>query len=139
MGLLDEAIREHLELKRRRGADPGAVAREEKEALGPTRMRVAQTDDDDEPDGLEDPATFGGAPARSTGTGTSTSISTGQDSHVTQETAELDMRTVLGAGAQDADDAHDGPTYGDAKEDGRPPRGRLDGERARARARDLDR
>src|SRR5437588_9844800 len=35
MGLLDEAIREHLELKRRRGADPAAVARAEREALGP--------------------------------------------------------------------------------------------------------
>ncbi|HTU78338.1 MAG TPA: hypothetical protein VMF09_06210 [Solirubrobacteraceae bacterium] len=35
MGLLDEAIREHLELKRRRGADPSAVAREEREALAP--------------------------------------------------------------------------------------------------------
>jgi hypothetical protein len=35
MGLLDEAIREHLELKRRRGADPGEVAREEREALDP--------------------------------------------------------------------------------------------------------
>jgi hypothetical protein len=37
MGLLDEAIREHLELKRRRGADPSEVAREEHEALGPAR------------------------------------------------------------------------------------------------------
>jgi hypothetical protein len=36
MGLLDEAIREHLELKRRRGADVAEVAREEREALGPT-------------------------------------------------------------------------------------------------------
>jgi hypothetical protein len=35
MGLLDEAIREHLELKRRRGADPGEVAREQHEALDP--------------------------------------------------------------------------------------------------------
>jgi hypothetical protein len=35
MGLLDEAIREHLELKRRRGADATEVAREEHEALGP--------------------------------------------------------------------------------------------------------
>lgn len=33
MGLLDDAIREHLELKRRRGADPGEVAREQREAL----------------------------------------------------------------------------------------------------------
>jgi hypothetical protein len=37
MGLLDEAIKEHLELKRRRGADAGEVAREEAEALGPVR------------------------------------------------------------------------------------------------------
>jgi hypothetical protein len=37
MGLLDEAIRDHLELKRRRGADPGEIARQEREALGPAR------------------------------------------------------------------------------------------------------
>jgi hypothetical protein len=37
MGLLDDAIREHLELKRRRGADPGEIDRLEREALGPVR------------------------------------------------------------------------------------------------------
>jgi hypothetical protein len=37
MGLLDDAIREHLDLKRRRGADPTEVEREEHEALGPVR------------------------------------------------------------------------------------------------------
>lgn len=37
MGLLDDAIREHLELKRRRGADPSEVDRLEREALGPVR------------------------------------------------------------------------------------------------------
>jgi hypothetical protein len=46
MGLLDEAIREHLELKRRRGADPGEVERLEREALGPVRR------------GPQDPADF---------------------------------------------------------------------------------
>ena len=35
MGLLDDAIKEHLELKRRRGADTEEVARLEQEALGP--------------------------------------------------------------------------------------------------------
>jgi hypothetical protein len=35
MGLLDDAIREHLELKRRRGADADEVTRLEQEALGP--------------------------------------------------------------------------------------------------------
>jgi hypothetical protein len=35
MGLLDEAIRDHLELKRRAGADPTEIARVEREALEP--------------------------------------------------------------------------------------------------------
>ena len=35
MGDLDDAIRDHLELKRRRGADPAEVARQEHEALAP--------------------------------------------------------------------------------------------------------
>jgi hypothetical protein len=37
MGLLDEAIREHLDLKRRRGADPTELERDERAALGPVR------------------------------------------------------------------------------------------------------
>jgi hypothetical protein len=43
MGLLDDAIREHLELKRRHGADPDEVSRQEREALGaPARGEFAQ-------------------------------------------------------------------------------------------------
>jgi hypothetical protein len=37
MGILDDAIREHLNLKRRRGADPAEVEQAEREALGPVR------------------------------------------------------------------------------------------------------
>ncbi len=37
MGLLDDAIREHLELKRAHGADPTEVERQELEALGAPR------------------------------------------------------------------------------------------------------
>jgi|SRR5579875_2452314 len=37
MGLLDDAIRDHLELKRRRGADPAEIERAERDALGPAR------------------------------------------------------------------------------------------------------
>jgi hypothetical protein len=62
MGLLDDAIREHLELKRRRGADPTEIEREESEALGPVRRGDVELDDEphdgpdaDEPAGLEDP------------------------------------------------------------------------------------
>ena len=69
MGLLDDAIREHLELKRRHGADPAEVARQEHEALGPARRSAAPAtdtayaeddrpagtvDDEDDPDGLYD-------------------------------------------------------------------------------------
>jgi hypothetical protein len=40
MGLLDDAIRDHLELKRRSGADPGEVARIENEALSAARREA---------------------------------------------------------------------------------------------------
>jgi len=41
MGILDEAIKEHLDLKRSRGADPAEVTRQEHEALGPVRREPA--------------------------------------------------------------------------------------------------
>ncbi|HWH93561.1 MAG TPA: hypothetical protein VNT03_06845 [Baekduia sp.] len=46
MGLLDDAIREHLDLKRRRGADPSEIAREEAEALGPVRREEIAAEDE---------------------------------------------------------------------------------------------
>ena len=47
MGLLDDAIREHLELKRRHGADPSEVERQEREALGSgRRAEFAPTGED---------------------------------------------------------------------------------------------
>jgi hypothetical protein len=48
MGLLDDAIREHLELKRRHGADPQEVARQEDEALGPIGGQEHHDDAEDE-------------------------------------------------------------------------------------------
>jgi hypothetical protein len=51
MGDLDDAIRDHLELKRRRGADPAEVAREEQEALAPvTRSHQIVATAEEEPD-----------------------------------------------------------------------------------------
>jgi hypothetical protein len=46
MGFLDDAIREHLDLKRRHGADPAEIERAEREALGPVRRgpEVAEED-----------------------------------------------------------------------------------------------
>ena len=55
MGLLDDAIKEHLELKRKRGADADEVARLEQEALGPPQRgefagAPAAAEDADVPD-----------------------------------------------------------------------------------------
>ena len=48
MGLLDDAIREHLELKRRHGADPQEVARQEDEVLGPPGGHEPDDEHEDE-------------------------------------------------------------------------------------------
>ena len=42
MGILDDAIREHLELKRQHGVPEDELQRQEEEALGPARRDVAQ-------------------------------------------------------------------------------------------------
>src|SRR5918997_720022 len=41
MGILDDAIRQHLELKRQHGAPEEELQRQEEEALGPARRDVA--------------------------------------------------------------------------------------------------
>jgi len=51
MGVLDDAIREHLDLKRRRGASDEELARAEAEALGPARRAApAAVEDEEAPD-----------------------------------------------------------------------------------------
>ncbi len=45
MGLLDDAIRQHLDLKRQHGADESDVRRKEDEALGPARRTEAPAGD----------------------------------------------------------------------------------------------
>jgi hypothetical protein len=47
MGVLDDAIREHLDLKRRHGAGEDELRRQEEEALGPARREVAPADSED--------------------------------------------------------------------------------------------
>jgi hypothetical protein len=56
MGLLEDAIREHLELKRQHGADPGEVTAQEREALGPIQRGVEPLVIDHEPPPEEAPA-----------------------------------------------------------------------------------
>jgi hypothetical protein len=88
MGLLDDAIREHLELKRLRGADPGLVSREESEVFGPVRGKQS-SDNDSEAAVPEDLSGEDVPPAHDPGHPPE------GFSNVGQETAELDMRTVL--------------------------------------------
>lgn len=88
MGLLGDAIREHLELSRRHGADPSEVNRKELEAFGSS----ASMDIDMAPPGHKE-----------SGGGTSPRISTKRvfdrldhsDPHTSDDTVELDMETVL--------------------------------------------
>ncbi len=112
MGLLDDAIRDHLELKRLRGADPGEVAREEREALE-TGLDAEQAALNDalattvaDLDAEADVETM---PVRATASATATSGEERDTAHepassadlavAAEETAELDMRAVMDDGA----------------------------------------
>ena len=99
MGLLDDAIREHLELRRRHGADPSEVMSKEHEALGPAVARAASA----LPAAADDNALFAAEP--STGRGDMTAEDRrpepraagriSDNAYLSQETVELDMRAVL--------------------------------------------
>jgi hypothetical protein len=108
MGLLDDAIREHLELKRRRGADPGEVAREQHEALEPVVpvQSAANEIDGEYPDdaAVEDSeavapqeAPHADQPAEDSFPlpGPEDAAAVPEFSPGGQETAELDMQSVL--------------------------------------------
>ena len=109
MGLLDEAIREHLELKRRRGGDPSGMAREEREALTARPRgradRRRRTAADEKPLGSE--IAYPSAPAP---TAAGASAQDQQDrvpglAAGSQETAELDMQAAMADDPDAADPA----------------------------------
>lgn len=93
MGLLNEAIREHLELKRLRGADPSEVAREEQDAFGEPAPReesgvlVERGSDRNESRSAPELRVFDGVELH---------LDPGL-SPLSQETVELDMRAILEA------------------------------------------
>ncbi|MGA9874325.1 MAG: hypothetical protein WBQ21_00765 [Solirubrobacteraceae bacterium] len=101
MGLLDDAIREHLELKRLQGADPGGVARQEQEALGPAHRGDETWDEerqDRQPAGpLPDDVPFSAEEESTSGLDLSA---------VGQETIEIDMKTVLDSDGQGTGPPH---------------------------------
>ncbi len=114
MGLLDDAIREHLELKRRNGADPSEVAREHQEALDPIFPGAsARSDGDAEPSVEPDTGDVGevapGGEAAPEASPVPDTAGEGVDARATselsstgQETVELDMQSVLHADADSA-------------------------------------
>jgi hypothetical protein len=81
MGLLDDAIREHLELKRRGGAEPGEIARVEREALEPPAETADVFDAQGDPPDAHYELDV---------------------SSVGQETVEIDMQAVLDADTERA-------------------------------------
>lgn len=87
MGLLDDAIREHLELKRLRGADPGQVAQEQHAALGPVRRGPEEDDSPIEID--ESPSAQDDGPPAGAAAGDLSEPATGQ------ETLEINMEAEL--------------------------------------------
>jgi hypothetical protein len=111
MGLLDDAIRDHLELKRRRGADPTEIAREEREALEPVfpdEPRPAGFGDEPQAAPLVDEERPQGDPLQE-----AADAAEGQHDSVAaqsfgEETAELDMQAVL-----DEQDAAEAQAAGD--------------------------
>jgi hypothetical protein len=118
MGMLDDAIREHLELKRRRGADPGEVAREQREALDAIDSEAPAADG-----GYAESSPVSGAPLvdrpdeapagdGAPGGGTAEPVKAAEPSAPSaraDETAELDMATVLGDDSDSAAAGELGP------------------------------
>jgi hypothetical protein len=107
MGLLDDAIREHLDLKRRNGGDPGEIARKENEALTPVLQEADAPEVDAEVPtseaadaaGAEAPSSPPVSPADEGEPERDTTPRASADdfADVGEETAELDMEAVLSA------------------------------------------
>jgi len=121
MGLLDEAIREHLELKRRGGADPTAVERAEREALEPgfiddqALAEGPMEDPLDQPPLEAEPVASAPieAPFEPFEHHQSPDATLADFSSVGQDTAELDMRSVFG---EDIDGQQPAPPFAAVKD-----------------------
>jgi hypothetical protein len=101
MGLLEDAIREHLELKRLRGADPAEVAREQNEVLDAPASAEPEAGTPDEAAAGAYQADGGAQlPEEAAGVADDPSAppaapSAGEFAGVGEETAEIDMEAVL--------------------------------------------
>jgi hypothetical protein len=108
MGLLDDAIRDHLELKRRRGADPSEIAREEREALEPVfpdEPRPPALDGEPQAAGVLDGEPPQGDPLRDAAPAAEPPADAVAAQTFGEETAEFDMQSVLEEEMPELDDA----------------------------------
>jgi hypothetical protein len=92
MGLLDDAIRQHLELKRLRGADPSEVILQERDALGPRPREEGRAP----AECLKTSGDLLMARESAPSDGVRIHVDSNR-SHLSQETVELDMQAVLEA------------------------------------------
>ena len=100
MGLLDDAIRDHLDLKRRRGADPSEIAREEREALEPVfpdEPRPPGFDDEPQAGTVLDGEPPHGDPLEESAELAEAAQAQGAGQPLGDETVEIDMEAVLAA------------------------------------------
>ncbi len=108
MGLLDDAIRDHLELKRRRGADPSEIAREEREALEPVfpdEPRPAAFEGEPQAAGVLDGEPPHGDPLHDAAVTADPPADPVAAQTFGEETAEFDMQSVLEEEVPELDDA----------------------------------
>lgn len=129
MGLLDDAIREHLELKRQRGADPSEVAREQREALdapvqgAPAEDMAPAAGDTASAAPLVDPPAATASPVAAIAADTPADAAppalpdVPADVPGAGETAELDMSSVLGEDLDGAAEPAAAPDTSSSQED----------------------
>ena len=114
MGVLDDAIREHLDLKRRRGADPTEIERLEREALGPVRREpTAYTEAGEDPHLFHDEDVIADAVAPGPPEGGHLELESVEPADQTSllDPAAIDLETGSGADAGSGRPAIAAPDY----------------------------
>ena len=112
MGLLDDAIREHLELKRLRGADPGDVARAEQDVLGPTHRELGSEPDEQPRGQTSDSSTADGSFFSEPEPVSDADVNASTSTHGSQETVEINMEAEL---ARESDREHESDAHSDGE------------------------
>jgi hypothetical protein len=98
VGSFDDAIRQHLDLKRRRGADPHELAELERDALGAGEPRSLNISVSDERSSCDAGAAQDAAERRDVIDWSDGHRLRARRSTLSEETVEIDMKAVLSTG-----------------------------------------